>query len=631
MVSPPRVSLPGLTTEFGSRIGSTMPDLIAQGAEPHQRWRRPLTPGRAFTIGRHAASWSTPWDDKISRRHVQARWDAGRLELVRLPEARNPVFFRGRQTDHCWLRPGEHFVIGQTTFTLTDAKVQVSLHLPHPVTEQTFSSEFLRQARFAHADQRIDALSRLPQVISSAGSDSELCVRLVNLLLSGIPLATTAAVVSLPPTDRSAEIDVLHWDRRSVSDADFTPSDRLIREAVESQQSRLHIWRGRPSVGEESVATQSDNADWAFCTPVAGEACQGWALYVQGDFPLASSAAARSAAPAPAVRQADAGLPDATVLRDDLKFAEVAAVTLGNLRSLRFLQRQQFSLSQFFSPLVLEALAGQDPDEVLRPREADVSVLFCDLRGFSRRSERSADDLLELLNRVSDALGVMTHHILREGGVVGDFHGDSAMGFWGWPIEQPDAAQRACRAALGIRAEFAEAARQRDPRLADFRIGIGIARGRAVAGKIGTVDQVKVTVFGPVVNLAARLETMTKTLHAPILVDRATADALHASGLPAWARLRRVARLRPYGFDSPVEASELLPPEAEYPQLTDEHLAAYEAALDALHAGRWADAFQLLHRVPADDRVKDFLTVFIAQHNRTPPENWNGVIPLNVK
>jgi adenylate cyclase len=50
--------------------------------------------------------------------------------------------------------------------------------------------------------------------------------------------------------------------------------------------------------------------------------------------------------------------------------------------------------------------------------------------------------------------------------------------------------------------------------------------------------------------------------------------------------------------------------------------------LEHFLAGHWAKAFELLHRIPADDRVKDFLTVFIAEHNRTPPPGWNGVIPL---
>ena len=87
--------------------------------------------------------------------------------------------------------------------------------------------------------------------------------------------------------------------------------------------------------------------------------------------------------------------------------------------------------------------------------------------------------------------------------------------------------------ALAIRAEFEAASERADDPLADFRIGIGIATGRAVAGKIGTVDQVKVTVFGPVVNLASRLESMTKILHAPILLDERTATVVRNQISPA--------------------------------------------------------------------------------------------------
>jgi adenylate cyclase len=66
----------------------------------------------------------------------------------------------------------------------------------------------------------------------------------------------------------------------------------------------------------------------------------------------------------------------------------------------------------------------------------------------------------------------------------------------------------------------------------------------------------------------------------------------------------------------------------EYPQLNDDHIAAYEEALDFLLAGDWEQSFKLLHQVPADDEVKDFLTVLIAQHNRKCPADWEGVIPL---
>jgi adenylate cyclase len=77
--------------------------------------------------------------------------------------------------------------------------------------------------------------------------------------------------------------------------------------------------------------------------------------------------------------------------------------------------------------------------------------------------------------------------------------------------------------------------------------------------------------------------------------------------------------------------TELLPPLSDSPNLTNEHIRAYESALDALHQGRWTEALSFLSRVPPEDQVKDFLTVFIAQHGRIPPEGWDGVIPLTRK
>lgn len=592
-----------------------MADLIAQGSEDKDRWRRTLPAGTMCILGRTSGAWSIPWDDRISRRHVEMVWKNACLKVEKLPDARNPVFFRGRAASHFTVKPGEHFVIGGTTFTLADERVSVTLDAPAPLSEQTFSALDLRQLRFRNADQRIAVLSRLPEIVSGSSNDIEMLVRLVNVLLAGIPTAAAAAVVAVRGDPAgTAPIEVLHWDRRLLSGEDFRTSERLIRRAVQCGQSVVHSWSGA-SDANRTAFTLSDNADWAFCTPLHGDACKGWAIYVTGCSAVGELAGAVGGS----------GPQD---VRDDLKFAELAATTLSNLREVQLLERDRTSLKQFLSPVVLEALVGQDPNEVLAPREAEVSVMFCDLRGFSRRSEQSGGDLLELLQRVSRSLGVMTHHILEQGGVVGDFHGDAAMGFWGWPLPQEDAVTRACRAALGIRAEFQASAQQDDDPLVDFRMGIGIAKGRAVAGKIGTVDQVKVTVFGPVVNLASRLEGMTKILRAAILLDEPTARVIRALVPRDVARVRRVARVRPYGLQASLEVSELLPPESQYPQLSDEHVAAYEAALDALLSRDWSRAFQLLHCVPAEDRVKDFLTVFIAQHNRTPPNNWDGVIPL---
>ncbi len=597
-----------------------MADLIAQGEDPQHRWRRSLPEGESVILGRTAGVWAVPWDPHISRRHAELRWSAGRLQVTRLESARNPIYFRGVESDRLSVRPGEHFVIGRTTFTVTDQRVSITSDVPQPARQQSFSAQYLRQVSFRNPDHRIEVLTRLPEVISGATDDAELCVRVVSMLLAGAPRAELAAVVAVEGEPGAAAepgevVRVLHWDRRLVTSGDFQPSQRLILEAFRQRQSVLYVWQAGESAAQPFTARH--DVDWASCTPVPGKACQAWALYLAGRF-----SADPSTGP---------GSSDPHDLREDVKFTELVAAALSSMYQMRLLERQQAALSQFFSPVVLATLSVEDPEVVLAPRETEVSVLFCDLRGFSLESERHADNLMELLNRVSRALGVMTRHILDQGGVVGDFQGDAAMGFWGWPLPQDDAVVRTCRAALNIRAEFETAAQQADSPLAGFHVGIGIATGRAVAGKIGTQDQGKVTVFGPVVNLASRLEGMTKILRAPILLDEPTAQAVRRWVPRDVARVRRLAVVRPYGLDKALEVSELLPPAAQYPLLTDEHLALCDAAVEAFVAGRWSEAFELLHRTPAEDRGTDFLTVYIAQHNRTPPPNWDGCVPLSSK
>lgn len=590
-------------------------DLFAQGPVPEQRRRRRLTPQETVVVGRSAGDFDVDWDERISRRHAEVRFDGLRLHVRRLPASRNPIFFAGGERDEFTLELDQHFVIGHTTFTFSLHSVRFDGDVPPPLEQQTFSRQYLRQIAYRNADQRLLVLGNLPEVIRGAGTDEELYVRLVNLLLAGIPRAGVVAVIAVERDADGRDLPVvLHWERRLHTSGSFQPSRRLILEAVSTGQSVLHVWHAR---GEAAGSfTLSDEADWAFATPILGDE-RRCTLYVAG----------RYAAPGSSGSQPS----DPNDLREDVKFGELAAAILGALRQSEQLRRRQTLLSRFFPPAVLAAMQSADPAAVLEPREAEVCVLFCDLRGFTQTAERNAADLLGLLQRVSRALGVATHQILEQGGVLGDFHGDAAMGFWGWPLAQDDAIARACRAALAIRREFETAARQPEHPLADFRVGIGLAAGRAVAGGIGTADQVKVTVFGPVVNLASRLEGMTKPLSAPILVDSTIAEYVRRSLSTDEVRLRRVARVRPYGSEAAVDAAELLPPQAELPDLDERNLRDYEAALDHFLAGRWSEALDLLHCVPAKDRVKDFLTVFIAQHGRTPPPHWNGVVPLTSK
>ncbi len=582
-----------------------MADLIAQGPQRQDRWRRQLPDELPVSLGRAAGGWSVPWDPRISRQHASLCWRSHRLQVSADPQATNPIFFRGQPSLAFELAPGEHFVIGSTTFTLADLPVRVSLEIPHPVTEQVFPAEVLRHLAFRDAQQQIEALSRLPELITGADTDQELCVRLVNLLLTGISQATEVAVAQGPTTaSASAEIQILHWDRATVSDDRFEPSGPLIREALRRDESVVHVWQGASRVDSSDRRTPFP---WAFCTPVPGNGCRGWVIYVAGMAPPEATKA-----------------PEPEDLQDVLKFVELAASTVGTVCDVRLLQRRTAALGQFFSPPLRAVVATNDPEKVLAPRETEVAVLFCDLRGFSRDSEQSADNLFGLLQRVSESLGTMTGRILDHGGVIGDFHGDSAMGFWGWPLPQPDLASRAGRAALAIQAAFEQAAAHNEHALAGFRVGMGLATGRAVAGKIGTVDQVKVTAFGPVVNLAARLESMTRTFRTPILIDQATADRVSREIPSSEAHPRLLAWVRPYGMQSDLPVYELRGGVSDPQDGSPDD--CYQQALQAFRRGRWPEARRLLQPQRVHDPAAEFLLEFMSERADVVPTDWNGVI-----
>lgn len=668
-----------------------MPDLIAQGPHTRERWRRalpsPALPSPAMSslmlpnsasspqavdmlprqgeaapepraecepsriapqagteceivVGRLGAGvWETPWDDRISRRHVTLTiGPAGAVMVRKVESARNPVFYRGQRQDSFRLQPGEHFVIGHTTFTLAVRPEACEAERPGELAEHLYEEAELRGRGFRDGPSRIEALSRLPEIIRGSSSDEELLVRVVSLLLHSIPAASAVAVLDFgsdqpgPPTVvRSPR--VLHYDHRIADLQGPRPSAGLARQALATRQSVLHLWgsdsgpprpdRGRdPGVIEASDYTASEGIDWAYCVPLPNDCCAGWVIYVTGPLlPTLHSGGEWSRQTA------------ADDFRDDIKYTELVGSTLAQLRMARQAEQQQIGLRRFFGPVVMEAIAGKDPDEVLRPRMAELAVIFCDLRGFSEQSERSQEQLLDLLARVSDAMGVMTGEILRLDGVVGDFHGDSAMGFWGWPVDQSDAVGRACRAALRIREQFYDPAGQ--PRFG-FRCGIGIASGQAVAGRIGTRDQVKVTAFGPIVNLASRLEGMTKTFAADVLVDDASAAWVRRHIAPSQMRLRRLAKLRPEGFAAGVMVHQLLggtEPSGWAADQADKESCeqvelAYQAALDQFLKGDWPEATQRLGRLPQGDRPTELLLEFMKRHDGTPPPGWDGVIDI---
>lgn len=180
---------------------------------------------------------------------------------------------------------------------------------------------------------------------------------------------------------------------------------------------------------------------------------------------------------------------------------------------------------QYVSDQVVDDIVKSNSMPALGGESVSVSVLFSDIRDFTTACEKlTASEVVEMLN---EYLTRACEPILEYGGSVDKFIGDAIMAEFGSTYQYPDHALRAVRAALRmqqIAVEFADWLKRRFPGrdLPDFQIGVGIHTGEAVVGNIGTPKKKNFTTIGDTVNVASRLESMTKTLACDILISKET-------------------------------------------------------------------------------------------------------------
>ncbi len=474
------------------------------------------------------------------------------LSLRKVPRATNPIYCKGHEVSRADLAPGESFVVGKTLF----------------VFQETSSQEGLAagQGSLPQRLQLLDLLE-LPEILRLRSPEEA--------------LAHVAAMMRLIVGARWVEVTGDGGRLAGDASEDRSPAPPLDPTLLERArgESPRPVWSERPGGTWSIACVLPVSGQGEFCFHLAGSGLDGQSLEERSRL---------------------TGL-----------IADMAARNIGLRRMEDFKQR----LERFFSGQVAtKILASADAAE-LEPRLTRATVMFFDIRGFSRLAEQNIETALHSVRDLRRVMTAMTEEIFSENGVVIQFMGDGILACWNLPYEDPAAEEHACRAALKMVARLKVAA-------PGWACGIGIHAGELVAGSLGSEQVFSYTVMGMVVNQASRVEGITKVVECPIL---ATAEV--ASRLPEGSCLkRRLGRFQPAGMGASLELYQILPAEGD-----PSDLSAMEQGLVAFESGDWQAAYTLFDQLPASDLPARYLKALAEMHRRKPPKDWQGVIELDAK
>lgn len=219
-------------------------------------------------------------------------------------------------------------------------------------------------------------------------------------------------------------------------------------------------------------------------------------------------------------------------------------------RSLREKEMIKRAFTRYVAREVVEEILKDPENLVLSGERRQVTVLFCDVRGFTPMSERLAPEEVVLL--LNDFYTLMIETTFQYDGTLDKFLGDAVMAVFGAPMAHPDHSARAIRTALAMQEGITglNERRARDGKEA-ISVGIGVSAGEAVAGTVGTEDRMEYTVIGDSVNLAARLEANAKP--GQILISHRTYERVRDL-----VDARPLGRIRVKGKEEEVEVYEVL-------------------------------------------------------------------------
>jgi len=283
---------------------------------------------------------------------------------------------------------------------------------------------------------------------------------------------------------------------------------------------------------------------------------------------------------------------------------------------------------QYVPPEIVGTMSRDPKHFTMEAESREMTVLFTDVVGFTSISEKLEPKALAHL--MNEYLSAMTSIIYQHGGTIDKYIGDAIMAFWGAPLDDPNHAVNAVRAALAmqermvlLRQQFAAEG------MPEMRIGIGINSGIMRVGNMGSTFRIAYTVMGDAVNLASRLEGLTRQYTLWIIAGQETQRLVSDI---AWRELDLV---RVKGKNEPVAIFEPIGDNKTLANVIDDDITAFDKALVSYRNREWDAAEPLLNeladRHPGIKLYRLYLDRINQYRESPPPETWDGVCTFTTK
>ncbi len=510
-----------------------------------RQWQQQLTPHVLCTIGRAPDNLIVLEDARASRYHAHVKSsDDGVFTIIdgmvkggHLRRSANKVYVNGEPKLECALKDGDRVTIGASSVRFEQPAEERTVEVPYDdrplghtqvaISARDALATVLRPKSDAGAprDKILESLQRKANILTElyemsralgSGFDLEkIFNKATDIILRSTPADRVVALLSESPAGENADDVKLHpiatraRDEKLEAHARKLTIGRTITRKVMKERVALlaqDTAADKQFAGVDSIVRQGVRS--TICAPLVAESGVHGALY------------------------ADRLDPFAAFKPDDLELisavAAQTAIAVENVRAHERLAREEVAranYSRFLPEYVVKQILEHPDSFKLGGVTQTITVLFADIRGFTRISEHAPPEkVVQLLNHYFSA---MTEIIFAHGGTLDKYLGDGLMALFGAPAATPDDARNAVNAAVAMQRRMIGINEELEQdNFTEIGIGMGLHTGEVTVGYIGSERRSEYTAIGDTVNTASRLESNAEP--GQILISEATAKAAHS-------------------------------------------------------------------------------------------------------